>query len=98
MMPQEQKISIQSIVFETRFLVFIETAPQSNIYSQILLTRAQFKALGDLVQGIVAKPCEIPNHIHMPNCMSIPVATSKRVSTPFEIQSFYTDEEIAKME
>lgn len=49
-MSKEEKIEIENEgLYEQRVLVFMETAPQSNKYNQVLLPPEVFKQLTDLI-------------------------------------------------
>ena len=43
------KLSNTSELFSQRCLVFLETEPQSNKYSQVILSQEQFKKISDAI-------------------------------------------------
>ncbi len=51
--PLNNEISIESDIFGTRLLIFIEESPQSNKYRQVFLNEEEFKkvsfSIGDVV-------------------------------------------------
>ena len=48
-------ISIESEVFNTRLLVFLEDRPQSNEYRQIFLNAEEFKKMSSSIGKVVGK-------------------------------------------
>ena len=46
---ENNEVSIESEVYSTRLLVFIETHPQTNEYHQVFLDKKQFKKVSDAI-------------------------------------------------
>jgi hypothetical protein len=44
-----------SELYEQRLLVFLETAPQSNTYNQVILDQKQFKGVGNSISTFIKK-------------------------------------------
>lgn len=49
-------------LYEQRILVFIEVDPLSNKYRQVILTNAQYKAMGTAVGKNTGKKCNSGRH------------------------------------
>ncbi len=60
----EQPIAIDArFIYHTRLLLFVETAPQSNEYRQVILNHRQFETVSDALfkvsKGTVGQPVNL---------------------------------------
>jgi hypothetical protein len=75
-------------LYELRFLMFIESAPQSNKYSQILFTQEQYKKLSEAIMEMYPiKGYEGDNPI-------FDIIGSDETHPLPDLKTFYTQEEI----
>jgi hypothetical protein len=78
-------------LYETRLVVCMETAPQSNKYFQIMLNKEQFKAISDEIGKAFKEKQSKDGHNHLVIC-----GTDFTFRIPEKVQSHYTQEEIDK--
>lgn len=82
-------------LYEVRIAIMMEESPQSNKYSQIMLTQEQFSKISKFIRSTLG-PCGIKGHLQEgeDKCVKITVSNEITCKLPSELRSFYSKEEL----
>src|SRR5690349_7726107 len=84
-----------SELYESRVCIMVESAPQSNKYHQLLLSKSQFDNISKAIFSEM-KNCVDPTHKHPQNHVCLWFSDDPEVQISDKIKSHYSVEEMVK--